>query len=129
MRRSTATLPSDAAIDAVPEGSAVVLVDPAKLAIPIPPGMNLMAAAQQAGVRWPNVCGGQAQCGVCAVEVLEGAACLPAPALAERQMLARAAARPRLGGTLRLACQLVPSCALRVSKPGVRDPGKVIGIG
>lgn len=83
-----------------------------------------MAAAQQAGIRWPNVCGGEAQCGVCVVEVVEGASTLPPPALRESQMLGRIVARPRHAGVLRLACQMKCAGAVRVIKPGVRGAPK-----
>ena len=81
-----------------------------------------MEAAKTAGIRWPSLCGGQAQCGVCAVEVLEASAALSDPSLPERQMLARLAAKPRQGGTMRLACQLLPEGELRLLKAGIRAP-------
>lgn len=95
-------------------------MEPVGLDVPVPPGMPLMKAAQAIGVRWPNVCGGQAQCGVCTVEVTAGSP--PPPSPREQQMLDRLSIRPRFGGTLRLACQLVPEAPLSVSKPGVRRP-------
>jgi 2Fe-2S ferredoxin len=79
-----------------------------------------MSAAQRLGVRWPNVCGGQAQCGVCIVEVTAGTSSPPLPR--EQQMLNRTSVKARFGGTLRLACQLVPEEPLTVSKLGVRKP-------
>jgi len=103
-------------------GSQVVRVEPAGIDLAVLPGTSLMAAAKLAGIRWPSLCGGDAQCGVCAVEVLDSAAALPEPSLAERQMLARLAARPRQGGTMRLACQWCPQAAARVLKAGVRNP-------
>ncbi len=100
--------------------SSLVRIDPAGIAIAVPAGQSLMASAQQAGVRWPNVCGGLAQCGVCVVEVVEGAGTLPPPTLREQQMLDRVSARPRHEGVLRLACQLVNPGSARVVKLGVR---------
>ncbi|WP_158636624.1 2Fe-2S iron-sulfur cluster-binding protein [Sphingobium baderi] len=100
----------------------VVRVEPAGVDIPVPAGKALMASAQSVGIRWPNVCGGQAQCGVCAVEVLESDMPLPVPSLREQQMLDRLSVKPRHGGTMRLACQLVVPASARVSKPGVRKP-------
>lgn len=95
--------------------------------LPVPPGSSLMAAGIAAGIRWPSLCGGTAQCGVCAVEVLESAAALAEPSVAERQMLGRLAARPRQGGTMRLACQWCPAAGARVLKPGVRPPARPSG--
>lgn len=81
-----------------------------------------MAAAQRAGIRWPNVCGGQAQCGVCAVEIPgETTGVLP-PSARERQMLDRLTVKPRSGGTMRLACQLIITEPMELIKPGVRKP-------
>jgi 2Fe-2S ferredoxin len=100
--------------------SPLVTIDPAGIAVAVPAGQSLMASAQQAGIRWPNVCGGLAQCGVCLVEVVEGADTLPAPTVREQQMLNRVSARPRHDGVLRLACQLVNPGSVRVVKLGVR---------
>jgi hypothetical protein len=59
--------------------------------------------------------------------VLESGAPLAEPSLAEGQMLARLAARPRQGGTMRLACQWRPQGHTRVLKPGVRPPARPAG--
>jgi len=104
------------------EGAVIVNVAPAGVDIAVPAGKSLMAAAQAAGIRWPNVCGGLAQCGVCAVEVIEPHGADPVPSLTELQMLARLAMRPRQGGTMRLACHWRPQAPARVLKPGVRAP-------
>lgn len=101
----------------------MVRVDPAGVEVAVPAGRSLMAAAQDAGIRWPNVCGGQAQCGVCAVEVMAGDLAGAPPSLREAQMLARLAIRPLHGGILRLACQIAPAAPLTVVKLGVRKPG------
>jgi 2Fe-2S ferredoxin len=108
--------------DGAGAGVAIVRVDPMGFDVAVPAGTSLMAAAAAAGVRWPSLCGGDAQCGVCAVEVIESGAPLAEPSLAEGQMLARLATRPRHGGTMRLACQWRPSAGARVAKPGVRAP-------
>lgn len=115
MRRSTAILPTDGAL-----GVAVVRVEPAGIDIPLGPGEPLMAAARRIGIRWPSVCGGVAQCGVCAVEVTAGEPA--APALREQQMLARLPVKPRHGGTMRLACQMTANGGIEVTKLGVRKP-------
>src|SRR4051794_12710143 len=110
MRRSTSILPIDgeptAAEAQAPEPDDVIVrIEPAGMDLVVPPGMTVMGAAAAAGVRWPSVCGGLAQCAVCAVEVVTSAAPLADPALREQQMLNRLATRPRQNGTMRLACQ------------------------
>src|SRR3546814_567817 len=90
--------------------------------IPVAPGEPRRRAARGAGMRWPNVCGGRAQCGVCAVEVTEAEGDLTAPTAREQQMLDRLPVRPRHGGTMRLACQLTACAPVRVTKLGVRKP-------
>jgi len=99
-----------------------VTVEPASVVIEVPSGLPLMQAAQAVGIRWPNVCKGQAQCGVCAVEVLEGDLTSCPPNTREAQMLERLTQRPRHGGVMRLACQIMPACDLTVHKLGVRPP-------
>lgn len=102
--------------------TSIVRVQPADFEIAVPTGTSLMQAAQAIGVRWPNVCNGQALCGVCAVEVLEGSLSAIEPRQSEAQMLARLAQRPRNGGFMRLACQLQPNGSMTVHKLAVRAP-------
>jgi ferredoxin, 2Fe-2S len=98
----------------------IVRVEPSGIEIDVADGETLMAAARRAGYRWPTVCGGLAQCGVCVVDVEAGR---PAPpedleaqrlaTLPERQM--------RPDAEWRLACQLrVGGAGLVVRKRGVR---------
>ena len=103
-------------------GAAVVRVQPADCDITVPAGMPLMQAAQAIGIRWPNVCKGQAQCGVCAVEIVDGDLSAMEPRQREVQMLERLSQRPRHGGVMRLACQLQPAGPITVIKLGVRAP-------
>lgn len=100
----------------------LVRVEPAGFEIALAPGEPLMAAAQKAGIRWPTVCNGQAQCGLCAVEVLTAGEAVSAPQPRERQMLSRLTVKPRQGGTMRLACQFTVSGNATVLKLGVRAP-------
>lgn len=99
-----------------------VHVLPAKIDIIIAPSQPIMRAAQAQGIRWPNACNGQAQCGLCVIEVLQGDLAMTQPSLRESQMLARIPHKPRLGGIMRLACQLSPTAGLVVHKMGVRLP-------
>lgn len=99
-----------------------VRILPAGIDLAVPAGQPIMRAAQDRGMRWPNACNGQAQCGLCAVEVVAGSLCNSVPGIREAQMLARLAHRPRHGGIMRLACQLAPADSLTVHKLGVRVP-------
>ena len=79
-----------------------------------------MAAARRSGLRWPTVCGGQAECGVCALEVLEAPSTLPPPDSEEATRLETLPeARRNPGRTFRLACRLVVMDGLVVHKRGV----------
>ena len=99
----------------------VVRVEPAGVDIPVDDGETLMAAAVRAGYRWPTVCGGQAQCGVCVLTVVSPSD-LPAPSPLESGRLAVVPERVLWpDAVLRLACQLrVEDEGLVVFKRGVR---------
>ena len=100
-----------------------VLVRPADARFALEPGATLLAAATLAGWRWPSVCGGMAECGTCAVEVIEGSALLAevSPIEAVRiALLPSFKTRPDI--CWRLACQarLDYPGELTVRKPGAR---------
>src|SRR4051812_34429933 len=80
----------------------VVHVAPARVTFSASEGETVMAAAQRAGLYWPTVCRGVAQCGVCHVEVIGDASQLSTPTFEERARLDRLIAKPRFGGILRL---------------------------
>jgi ferredoxin len=50
----------------------IVRFEPAGVAVAISPDTNLFEAAQRAGVTMTAACGGQCDCGLCRVMVLEG---------------------------------------------------------
>ncbi len=81
-----------------------------------------MHAAQRAGIKWPTICGGKAECGVCYIELLEGAAHTSRPLLNEQHRLALTNAKPLRGGEMRLACQLRVLGDVRVYRPLIRVP-------
>lgn len=100
-----------------------VRVEPAGLGVTARPGETVMAAAERAGLRWPTVCGGQAECGVCALEVLEAALPPAAPVGDELDRLATLPERRRHPDrAYRLACRLVAVDGLVVRKQGVVRP-------
>jgi 2Fe-2S ferredoxin len=97
-----------------------VMVEPAGARFDVSPPESVIQAAWRAGYQWPTTCWGQAECGVCAMEVLEGGEILSPVGAAET---ARLRALPRReGGGRRLACQatLVGPGTVTVRKPGVR---------
>jgi len=99
----------------------IVRVEPAAIELDVAPGETVMAAAARSGYRWPTVCGGLAECGVCVLRVVSGDG-LPPPSAVEAARLASVPER-RLepGAEWRLACQLrVPSAGVVVHKRGVR---------
>jgi len=75
----------------------------------------------RSGYRWPTVCGGHAQCGVCVLKVVSSGE-LPPPSPLEAGRLAVVPERVLWpDAVLRLACQLrVEDEGLVVFKRGVR---------
>lgn len=74
-----------------------------------------MHAATRLGYRWPTVCGGQADCGVCVLEVIDAPVPLPSPSGIEQARLDVLPETRRYPERhYRLACQLRP--------PAVADP-------
>jgi ferredoxin, 2Fe-2S len=98
-----------------------VRVEPSGITLDVHDGETVMAAARRAGYRWPTICGGVADCGACALEVLEVLdAALPTPSAAEGLRLHALIERRRYPDrTWRLACQLVPTGTVVVRKTGV----------
>ncbi len=97
-----------------------VHVEPGGADFDMRPGESFMQAALRAGYQWPTTCWGQAECGACAMEVLEGKELLSAP---EPLEVARLRALPlRNGAGRRLACQarIEVVGTVTVRKPGVR---------
>jgi ferredoxin, 2Fe-2S len=109
------TAPASSDVDA----ARWVRVEPASLTFAIGAQESVIAAAWRAGFHWPTTCWGQAECGVCAMEVLEGVELLSPVGPAEASRLR---ALPRRGGGHRLACQarVVGPGTVTVRKPGVR---------
>jgi 2Fe-2S ferredoxin len=100
--------------------TARVRVEPSGITLDVHDGETVMAAARRAGYRWPTICGGLADCGACAVEVLQSGAALPTPTTVEGMRLNVLVERRRYPDrTYRLACQLVPTADVVVRKTGV----------
>jgi ferredoxin len=98
-----------------------VRVTPADLEIEVADGETLMDAATRAGLRWPTVCQGEAQCQVCFVKAHDGDINRPEPDRVEAEGLSALAERLSFEpGTVRLACQFRPTADCTVYKRGVR---------
>ena len=98
--------------------TATVTVRPSGMQFPAADGQTIMAAGIAAGYRWPTICGGQGDCLVCHVEVLEGSENLQ-PA-AESETTATATLRGARGEHVRLACQAAVHGDVVVLKRGIR---------
>jgi len=95
-----------------------VEVLPVGLTILVPDGETIMSVALANGWRWPNVCGGEAACGVCVLEVQQGMENASPIGRDEAVRLAFIRKADKPGA--RLACQLRVSGPMRVLKRGAR---------
>jgi ferredoxin, 2Fe-2S len=91
---------------------------PVGLTILVPDGESIMSTALANGWKWPNVCGGEAACGVCVLEVQEGMQNTSPIGRDEAVRLAAIRKADKPGA--RLACQLRVSGPMRVLKRGAR---------
>jgi len=86
-----------------------VRVEPSGIELDVHTNETVMGAATRSGFRWPTVCGGQADCGVCALEVVDAPAPLPPPSALEQARLDSLPETRRYPERhYRLACQLRP---------------------
>ena len=99
-----------------------VRVEPAGIEFSVEAGQTVMAAATDAGLRWPTVCGGLGTCRTCFMSVEDDAGENLSPVepweqegLDDIRMTASGA-----GGEIRLACQARPLADVVVRKTGVR---------
>ncbi|MGE2729952.1 2Fe-2S iron-sulfur cluster-binding protein [Mycolicibacterium vaccae] len=100
---------------------ATVTVQPSGITFDADDGQTVMAAALAAGLRWPTVCGGQGNCLVCHVEVVEGPERLAPPSDEEtRAVRGLLGDRGGRGEHVRLACQAGVHGDVVVLKRGVR---------
>ncbi|GAA2569574.1 2Fe-2S iron-sulfur cluster-binding protein [Mycolicibacterium diernhoferi] len=99
-----------------------VTVRPSGITFEATPGQTVMAAALDAGLRWPTVCGGQGDCLVCHVEVVDGPEHLAAPSDIEAQAVRGLSGdKGGRGEHVRLACQAGVHGDVVVMKRGVRE--------
>lgn len=103
--------------------NALVHVEPLGVDVAVRAGTSLMRAAQEQGLHWPTVCGGDAECGTCfvAIPATDAAALPPVSEKEARGLLLLPRWRLEQEGVVhRLACQLRPTSNLIVRKRGVR---------
>ena len=74
-------------------------------------GTSILDVSRAAGIPHASVCGGRGRCSTCRVRVSAGVEDLPPPGEAERRVLARIGAAPRV----RLACQTRPTADVEVA--------------
>lgn len=101
----------------------VVRVEPLGVDIAVRRGVSLMRAAEEQGLHWPTVCGGDAECGACFVVIDRDSATALTPASSkETEALRLIPPRPSQtdDDVVRLACQLRPEASIVVRKRGVR---------
>jgi adenylate cyclase len=67
-------------------------------------GTTVLEASRLAGIAHVSLCGGQARCSTCRIQIAAGHDALPPPSTLERKVLERVGAPP----SVRLACQLRP---------------------
>jgi ferredoxin, 2Fe-2S len=91
---------------------------PVGLTILVPDGETIMSVALASGWRWPNVCGGEAACGVCVLEIQQGME--NASAIGRDEVVRLAFIRKADKPGSRLACQLRVSGPMQVLKRGAR---------
>lgn len=80
-----------------------IRVLPADVSFDVDDGESVFQAAQRHGIRWPSVCNGDCECGICYMVVEDGAdnVCPRTRAEADRLSLGMKANEPRA----RLACR------------------------
>jgi ferredoxin, 2Fe-2S len=98
--------------------TAEVSIEPLGVRFPVATGENVMAAATRAGLRWPTLCRGNAQCGFCFAEIVASSHDLP-PVEAREARALKLSPRPREAGEIRLACQLCPTGDIVLRRAGV----------
>lgn len=95
-----------------------VEVRPAGHRFTVADGESVMAAAERAGLYWPTVCHGRAECSRCRMVVEAGAEHVSAMQQAERQTLLRLRGRRGVDRE-RLACQTRTTGPIQVRRRGV----------
>jgi 2Fe-2S ferredoxin len=102
-----------------------VTVMPLGVAFEVEDGESVFHAAEEAGYRWPTVCGGMGSCRTCYMWVLEGADNFEEPDDWEQEGLEDLASTAPVDAGVRLACQARVHGDATVRKTGVKPPRPV----
>ena len=102
----------------------VVRIEPAGIDLTCRHGEKLMLAAWREQLRWPTICGGNAECGVCYVQILSSQCELENMELKESKALQLTPEHLR-GVPIRLGCQLRVTCEMTVRRVGAGIPAIV----
>lgn len=96
-----------------------IRVSPSDVAFDVEEGESVYLAAVRKGIRWPSICHGDAECGICYMVVTEGAENLSEKSKqeADRLALGLKAKEPRA----RLACRTRLNGDAVVERRGVRQ--------
>jgi ferredoxin, 2Fe-2S len=99
----------------------LIRVLPSGVSFEVGDGESVYAAACRHGIRWPSICHGDAECGICYMVVREGAeyASEKSKQESDRLALGLKAKEPRA----RLACRTRLSGNVVVERRGVRADG------
>lgn len=97
-----------------------VTILPAGIAIAVPAGETMMAAARALGFYWPTTCNMEGRCATCVVVVEAGADHLSPMGPTEQAGLIEQLGRSALQQPRRMACQARVLGDVRVRKTGVR---------
>lgn len=97
-----------------------VRVEPSDVVFDVPGVEPLLREAEQAGVRWPTICGGLGTCRTCFLRVRAGGEHLSAVGPWEAEGLRELGLDDDGDGVVRLACQVVVSGDVVLRKSGVR---------
>ena len=98
-----------------------IRVLPADVTFAVGEGEPVFRAARRQGIRWPSICNGDAECGICYMVVEEGGENLSEKSSveADRLSLGMKAGEPRA----RLACRATLDGDVTVLRKGVRAAG------
>lgn len=100
--------------------AATVHVLPLDVSFPVAPGETVFEAASRRGFYWPTRCCGQAQCMLCALEVVDGGDNADPPGAEEAIAIARIQSLRGPDHHCRLACRMTVGGPVQVRKDGVK---------
>ena len=102
-----------------------VRVEPLGVLVSVDPGESLLEAAWRAGLDWPTLCYGQAECMACRVQVVSGHTGILPPDDEETGAMRQRLPRSQAGSDVRLACRMRVwgASEVVVRKQGVRRSG------